>query len=336
MLKEEAKNKKNPSQILATIGYGNFIILDDYHALLKLINKGNNKKIYCEYTPDNVPLNMFYDLDAAETPSKKLSDLDNETIVNAFRNPELIAQEVISKTCAFFEHFGLSCKFMVLSAHGWNGKVNKMSYHIIVKLKGRGKGGNGEDVFVKDMEVAKAIAKSLFPEWNRLGIVDEKVYKGERVFRTIGSSKPGEDRPLIKCPTLSSPGTTDMDSFLCYGPSESSDSTMLSLSDLRLNSETNHPQKAKKCKTSHNISSPSASNESEVISLLNNLDEKYYTDRNYWLQVGHILECIGTSMEVWLSFSSKWDRYDEKAATSTFSSIKRNHENDNPGKNLSL
>lgn len=39
MLKEEAKNKKNPSQILATIGYGNFIILDDYQvdwAVLKV------------------------------------------------------------------------------------------------------------------------------------------------------------------------------------------------------------------------------------------------------------------------------------------------------------
>jgi hypothetical protein len=331
MLKEEAKKKKGDSQILATIGYGNFIVLDDYHALLNLIHEGNNKKSYCEYTPDNVPVNMFYDLDAAESPSSKLTESDKKTIKNAYENPELIAQEVISKTRDFFNHFGLSCKFMVLSAHGWNGKMKKMSYHIIVKLKGR----NGEDVFVKDMEVAKAIANNLFPEWIRLGIVDEKVYKGERVFRTIGSSQPGEDRPLVKCPILSSPGTTDMDSFLCYGPAESSDSTILKLSDLRLNSTTTPGPKTKKCKTNHTSSSSSVirttGNESEVVSLLDNLDEKYYTDRNYWLQICHILECIGASLEVWLTFSSKWDDYDKKSATSAWESIKRKHETDNPG-----
>lgn len=241
--KEQALAVKSSSQILGAEDLWTYFILDDHLEFITLIKNLKGSKNFYEHIPDDVPVNMFYDIDAKECEQPKI-------VSDAFHDPIGVAKKIIDKNRSFFGNLGYASRFIVLEAHGKTEKnENKISFHIIVKLTDN----KDRNVYVENVHVARQVATHLFPDWTDCtpGVVDTNVYK-DGLFRTVGSSKRNEDRPLMKSNELTDK-YRNFETFAsyCY---QAASSTLLSISDLKIEKgQKSQVVKSKKNKISKDI-----------------------------------------------------------------------------------
>ena len=292
--KDDAKKQKQASQILANVAYKEFFILENLSQFLDIIKneKHNSRSVnFFEHTPDNVPINMFFDLDI----KKKESPQD-------WKEHKKVVEEVKLKTRELFDDF--TCHFHVLGSHETKEGKEKASYHIIVKVYDT----LGKHVYLKNISVAKAIAIGAYSEFIKRKVVDTSVY-ADRVFRTIYSSKPKENRPLLHCKDFSDEPFDEIESFVTYCP-EASSSILLAADFLNAAACPNFFHETKDLRktpaTCETQTSTSRDCDNDLIwSILDSLAEKRYTEYNCWINVGMTLKSLGASFDLWDKFSAK-------------------------------
>lgn len=197
--KNDAKDQKTETQILGAFGYSQYFILSNLKQFLDIIKaekQSGGPVRFFEHTPDDVPVNMFFDLDIKKKESPQ-----------EWEEHKKVVEEVKSKTRELFDNY--RCHFQVLESHETNQGKEKASYHIIVKLHD----SLGNHVYLKNILVAKAIAEMGFSSLIKRKVIDAKVY-GDRIFRTIYSSKPKENRPLLQSKDLSDEPINEIESLL--------------------------------------------------------------------------------------------------------------------------
>jgi P4 family phage/plasmid primase-like protien len=184
----------------------------------------------------------------------------------------------------------------------------KKSYHIIF-----------EGIHFPNMGNLKLFAtevlKPKFKELFENGIIDPKVY-GNTCFRTILSSKYGQDRPLLLLDTSDFLSelvetiipkdqiTLDIFKRTCI-TSIDNESTLYNYKPIA--------KGGGNAKKMFLVNDGDIYSDKEVIKkYLDILDADRYNDRNKWLNVGYILHSINVdNWDLWHYFSSKWEHYNE-------------------------
>ena len=139
---------------------------NSYKEFMEMIKKSPIKDFY-EHINTKQPVNCFIDIDIKkgvilfEKHEQVLTDT-LETLNNLFRD--------------------LKKKYIILESHG----INKKSYHIILRMSDK----NGNNIYFENVNYLKNILSEVKD-------IDFKVYR-DGLFRTIYSSKNGENRPLLK------------------------------------------------------------------------------------------------------------------------------------------
>jgi hypothetical protein len=103
-----------------------------------------------------------------------------------------IIEEV--KKCVLDRYQTYSLKFLILESHdNSDSEKKKRSLHIIVRMK-----DSDKHIYFNSVEDLKGIITSMsdLNSYIKSKIVDISVYR-EGLFRTIHSSKSGENRPLV-------------------------------------------------------------------------------------------------------------------------------------------
>ena len=187
------------NSIMITDSYKTFHILDSYQKFSDLIKNTNAPK-FNEHIFANRPVNFFYDIEIK--PNHEL-----------FGNHVEFITRVIQETIDFFITFQLESKVTILEAHA----ADKRSYHLIFHLT-----NELGPVYFKDVKLLKPFIKKMFPNETDDEVIDVSIYR-EGNFRTIKSSKPGENRPFVFSTAFSFDfiqNDTIMDTFVQYTVSE--------------------------------------------------------------------------------------------------------------------
>lgn len=154
-----------------------YLYTKNYTTFLELI-KESQEPCYYEFIGKHVPVCLFFDIEISSTKHSEHFTNDHKLI-------DIIKSSVLAsfKDC--------DTKFIILESHN----EQKRSYHIIVRIVNQETGIN---IMFKNVEELKTYVNSLqdLSEYINLGIVDTSVYR-EGLFRTIYSSKFGENRPLV-------------------------------------------------------------------------------------------------------------------------------------------
>ena len=317
VIKEDALCNRGPEDnVLYTRKFNSYFWCKSHEDLIRII-KSSNVSYISEYIFDKDPVNFFYDIDIKEKVNPE-----------EFKEYKSVIQEIINVTSELFKKWKF--KVVVLKSHTTEKNVSKAghkkSFHII---------------FVGihcSVRTCASIVNHLFSNSDLKGIVDTSIYR-EGNFRAYLCSKDKEIRPLVRCKSLGDQDYSDVETFVQYNCSEN----VLTETDFGIpikgkkSGDTTSGHR-KKIKLDRSIESSEMAvklnvSEDEVKSVLNKLDRKYFSERNYWLQIGYILENIGSSLETWLEFSSKWADYVEHEATKSWESIERANRSKNPGKN---
>jgi P4 family phage/plasmid primase-like protien len=205
--KRDAINKKKDTQIIATFTLQKYFCIDSHTDLLEYILASPSKYFY-EYIPKNTPINMFFDVEIYK--HNDITDTNTNTDQNYFDNPlKIIAiiKDSINSIQLLKEY---NKKWVILESHN----QEKRSFHIIIRLTDK----QGNEWYFKDFTEIKLI-HDLFNFKNYKSgkgsyIIDPSVYK-DGLFRTIYSSKEGEDRPLVKSESITDE-FHDIDSFVTF------------------------------------------------------------------------------------------------------------------------
>ncbi|ARR74955.1 hypothetical protein SAGO17_0035 [Mimivirus AB-566-O17] len=202
MKKSEAKQKRQDSQIIATSTLANYFIIDNHEKLLETI-KTSTIKHYYEYIPSDTHVNMFFDV---EIYKNKDEDTTPGYFFTPFKIINIIKDNINS--LAFLKDYHK--KWIILESHN----QEKQSFHIIVRITD----SEGQEMYFKNVGELKLLYQLLnFGKYlsgsNDSFIIDPKVYR-DGLFRTIHSSKEGQNRPLVKCDQ--SDEFHDIDTFVCY------------------------------------------------------------------------------------------------------------------------
>ena len=178
--KQTAINKLPENGVLANLDITNYFHTESLQTFLRLI-KDTPSPSYYEYISKTVPVNLFFDIEIYKHKSPAEYD--------AYKN---VVQEI--KKCVLDRYQTYAPKFLILESHDNSDTVkNKKSLHIIVRMKDTDK-----HVYFSNVEDLKGVINSIseLNSYIKSKIVDTSVYR-EGLFRTIHSSKSGENRPLI-------------------------------------------------------------------------------------------------------------------------------------------
>jgi P4 family phage/plasmid primase-like protien len=189
--------------IIANRGFTKYFLIESYCELLSLIQTSEIKDFY-EFIPSDTPLNFFLDIEIYKDKSEY------------FENFSELLNEVTSRFCNLFNEYNVHK--IILESHN----ETKRSFHIIFRLY------KDNNLFVfKNVKLCKHIYHTLyldsFVDTQGKSVIDSSVYR-EGLFRTIFSSKSGENRPLIQS-DISDPFEL-IESFVCC-LSESGNYTIL-------------------------------------------------------------------------------------------------------------
>lgn len=198
--------------------------------------------------------------------------------------------------------------------------IEKKSYHIIFEGLH----------FPNRTNLKKFIEDQLKPKFKELfdkdkKIIDDKVY-GNLCFRTLLSTKYGQNRPLILLNTklflselkeeIINEEDISFEHFKkCSVAFIEGNSVLYKYKPIERKKETN--------KKVHLINDGDIYSDKEIIrKYLDLLDPERYTDRNKWLNIGYIIHSINREyVDLWHYFSSKWDLYNEKEANIAWDSF---------------
>lgn len=273
------------------------LLADSYENIFNKIKNGSNN--YYEYWSANDSVKLFIDYDnKIERPEvdikRKVKRIDEQSthktdilnIINTIRTliPNIKATHILKSIP----------------------NQDKRSYHLIF-----------EGIHFSNRATLKRfIEEQIKPKFKELDkkIIDVKVY-GDLCFRTLLSTKAGQNRPLYLLNTddfinelQENPYTieqTTYDQFL---------KTCISYID---NDSFRYDYRSEKKKNNnkkvHLMNEEDMYSDKEVVrKYLDLLDGDRYTDYNKWLNIGFILFSINPDyVDLWHYFSSKWEHYDE-------------------------
>ena len=196
--KLEAKRIAQNNQVVAAKTKTHYIVLNSHQDLLDTILESPVKNYY-EYIPPKTPVNLYFDIEIYPQDSG-----------GYFENPAQFIQ-LLKKTIN-----GLSLvqvyqkKWIVLESHN----ASKKSFHVLVRLIDK----EGNEWYFKSYEDLKSLYKSLgFGKYTsgdkQAKMIDPAVYR-DGLFRTIYSSKEGEERPLVRSEL--SDEFLDIDTFVTF------------------------------------------------------------------------------------------------------------------------
>lgn len=185
--------------ILINKGITKYAIVKDYGAFLNLI-KGCNYPDYFEYIPGKKPVCFFFDIEIYK---------DQCTY---FDTPNHIISLCVDKIKSSLSD-SITIKRIILESHSHD----KKSFHILLRLFDE----THREILFQNVGVVKSIFKSLsfhtVKDQANKHIIDPSVYR-EGLFRTIYSSKTGENRPLVK--STDSDPFEDIEAFVCHHSSD--------------------------------------------------------------------------------------------------------------------
>jgi P4 family phage/plasmid primase-like protien len=175
--------------------------VDSYQHFLQIINDNHIKDFY-EFISASQSVPFFFDIEIYKSSS-----------LDYFNNPLPIIEECFEKVQSLFSpeyHF----QKILLSSHS----DTKKSFHLILRVFDTGSLGT-EHLF-ENVSILKEFYKQFkldhFKDDNNKYLVDPSVYR-EGLFRTIYSSKMGENRPLVKCVETE---CQDIETFVGYHKQE--------------------------------------------------------------------------------------------------------------------
>jgi P4 family phage/plasmid primase-like protien len=197
--KESALQDIKNDEILCNKEITKYFIMKDYNEFLNYI-LSSPKKVYYEYTPTNVPICLFFDVEIYKDSSDYY-----ENYQTFMKNIIDTVQENLGTDKYIFQK-------IVLQSHKDN---VKKSFHLVFRLI---EIQSQKEVLFKDIQDLKLLYKQLnFDEKdvNSKYIIDPSVYRAG-LFRTLYSSKnETPSRPLVKCIEFSD-DFDDLESFVCY------------------------------------------------------------------------------------------------------------------------
>ena len=177
------------NKILGNKNITRYFITDNYHTFLNQILNESVKDFY-EFISGSQPVSFFLDVEIYGKLSENLSK-EKDLVKNAIKLFKDFLENI--------GHSDLNVQTIVLEAHN----QSKASFHVIFNLE-----KNGVHYLFRDVKILKEIYKVLNLQEIRGSdnkyIFDPSVYR-EGLFRTYLSSKSGENRPLVKCESLSDP-----------------------------------------------------------------------------------------------------------------------------------
>ncbi|NDD85269.1 hypothetical protein EBZ38_13480 [bacterium] len=171
-----------------------YFLTKNYTTFLDTIVNANTPEYY-EFIPKDAPVNPYFDIEIYN---------DSEY----FDNPNVILELCTKQIMNYFDTLDVNIQKIILQSHN----AAKKSFHMIFRVRN----AHGELVVLKNVARLKAMYESSILKdlkCNGKHIVDPSVYR-EGLFRTMYSSKSGENRPLVGC-DLSDP-FNDIETFVCY------------------------------------------------------------------------------------------------------------------------
>lgn len=220
--KKRALENKGSDQIIAASTLKNYIILDDYHTFLQLINSSQIKQFY-EYIDTNSHVNLFFDIEMY----KKADEHIAPGYYTNYKDILRVMKESV-ESLDFLKQF--EKRYIITEAHD----DTKRSFHVVVRLVD----SKGDEWYFESVDQLKQLHahlnlgryKSVKPPDSKKqkkpstskkpnkpsAIFDSSVYR-DGLFRTIYSSKDGEEilRPF-KRSIESDNFTQDVETFVGY------------------------------------------------------------------------------------------------------------------------
>lgn len=189
-------NETDGNKLLCNRNITSYFIADNYHHFLHLIKTSETKDFY-EYISSQSPVHFFFDIEIYKNESE------------SFDNPKLLIDTVIDKIKAYIGS-NYNIKTIILESHDPD---KKKSFHIIFKILNQ----DNIPVLFKNIKTLKQLYKDFdfgsIRDKNNKYIIDPSVYR-EGLFRTIYSSKSGENRYLVK--NEWGDDFEDIETFVCF------------------------------------------------------------------------------------------------------------------------
>jgi len=190
-----ALKKLEKEKILCNRSITQYFIAEDYVNFLNIIKNSETKDFY-EYIPKDKAVCFFFDIEIYKDTSVYFDEYNVllEKCYNSVAN-------IIGDT--------YKVRKIVLESHS----ETKRSFHIILRIRDN----NDTELLFKDVNDLKNIYKlcelDIFKDDKNRNLIDPSVYR-EGLFRTLYSSKNGENRPLVK--SVYSDEFQDIETFVCY------------------------------------------------------------------------------------------------------------------------
>lgn len=238
------ENLTNKRKLLCNRNITKFFLLDNYNTFIKFITRTKKPDFY-ECINSNVPVCFFYDIEIyksnvdpdinpnANSDSDSIVDQKTEEIsvgdivgdiigdivveeVNDNTPPDYyyeynkIIDVCIDKITELVEsqYHGTTSRKIILESHS----QTKRSFHIILRFF-----KDDKEIVFENVNALKRIYKKFhfdqYRDTQNKHIIDPSVYR-EGLFRTIYSSKPNENRPIVKCDQ--SDDFEDIETFICH------------------------------------------------------------------------------------------------------------------------
>ena len=192
--KSEALKKLENEQILCNRSITNYFITEKYDDFLSIIKNEKVKDFY-EYIPKDKAVCFFFDIEIYKDTSKYFEEY-NTLLDTCYK----CISEIIGST--------YTIKKVILESHS----ETKRSFHIVLRIK-----DNNKELLFKNVNDLKNIYKlcklDTFKDNQNRHLIDPSVYRGG-IFRTLYSSKNGENRPLVK--SDHSDDFEELETFVCY------------------------------------------------------------------------------------------------------------------------
>lgn len=166
------KKISNSNRIICNRNIFQYFLLDNHAQFLNVITSSKLKNFY-EFIPGDIPVPLFFDVDIKENSPY-------------FDNPDEIIELLQVKISSMQQFLNYKIRRIVLESHN----SVKRSFHIILQFTTH----DDKLVLFNNVTLLKSLVKDLNFDKQ---IVDDSVYR-EGLFRTLYSSKHGEDRPFVK------------------------------------------------------------------------------------------------------------------------------------------
>ena len=193
--KDTALKKLEKEKILCNRSIIHYFITENYTNFLSIIKKSKIKDFY-EYIPKDKVVCFFFDIEIYKDSSQYFEEYN--IILEKCYN---CIGDIIGDT--------YTIKKIILESHS----ETKRSFHIILRIRDN----NNKELLFKDVNDLKNIYKlcelDKFKDNQNRQLIDPSVYR-EGLFRTLYSSKNGENRPLVK--SIYSDDFNDLETFVCY------------------------------------------------------------------------------------------------------------------------